>query len=91
MIFESPPPQKMPCIGKGVKINTLFSSPYGLPANSLRCPLKAPDFSSMFDAFVRILLLLFPKILFHIRIALGLLFLKHILIMLLDDILLLQI
>ena len=49
------------------------------------------DFSSMFDAFVRILLLLFLTILFHIRIALGLLFLKHILIMLLNYILLPQI
>ena len=74
----------MPCIGKEVKINTLFSSPYGLPANYLRCPLKAPDFSSMFDAFVWIRLLLFLKIIFHIQIALGLCFLKHILIILLD-------
>ena len=48
-----------------------MSSPYGPPANSLKCPLKSPDFFSMFDAFVRTLLLLFLKILFHIRIPLG--------------------
>ena len=74
MIFKSPPPQKLPCNGKGVKINTLFSSPYGLPANSLRCPLKAPDLFSMSDDFVLVFLILFLKILFHIQIALGLFF-----------------
>ena len=45
----------------------------------------------MFDAFVRIFLLLFLKILFHIQIALGLLFPKHILILPLDKSLLPQI
>ena len=70
----------MPCIGKGVKMNTLFSSPYWPPATSLRIPLKAPDLSSMFDAFVWVFQLLFLKILFHIRIALRLLFIKHTLI-----------
>ena len=67
-------------IGKGVKINTLFSYPYGPPATSLRCPLKVPDLSSMFDAFVWVFLWLFLKILFHIRIALCILFQKHTLI-----------